>query len=357
LGIEKKEKEMNNAQSQNDAESYGARSQPEFAISPAALREAMQARRRAAAFHLYNPRVVLIDFGLRIQEREGRRIINEPTVRVHVRYKPKGQAFETFAARNRNQVIDEDRIGFPIDIIEADYRLHWFWRSPWTRVVPPRAKVYDTLCGGISISNEWAATYGTLGGFVKDRATGQVMILSAWHVLAGSGYAASGLRIFQPGYGDGGRQQHTVARFTRHAMDFGIDAAVAELEGNRTVTSAQLELGQVTGMTTPIPGMKVIKSGRGTEVTSGIVDGVDGVTMVPYGMFPRTVRHVVHIAQAKPGDEVCAGGDSGSLWLEDSTKKAVALHFAGDDFPEYGLAAAMPQVLEALDVDLIGRGI
>ena len=45
-------------------------------------------------------------------------------------------------------------------------------------------------------------------------------------------------------------------------------------------------------------------------------------------------------------------GDSGSWWLEGATHRAVGLHFAGSNDPEYGLAIAMPQVLEALNIDI-----
>jgi endonuclease G len=99
--------------------------------------------------------------------------------------------------------------------------------------------------------------------------------------------------------------------------------------------------------------MHVIKSGRGSEITEGIVTGVEGLYKIPYGGLERIVRHVVHIAQAPGSQQTSAGGDSGSWWLEKSSYKAVGLHFAGSDKPEFGLAIAMSKVLNALNVDIV----
>lgn len=312
------------------------------------FRAAARALPRAAAFYLFDPNVSLIDVGLRIKEREGQRITSEPTVRVHLRHKPRGPAFEAFAARSPERVIDERTVGFPVDIIEADYQLHFHWGQ-----LPARAQLFDPLQGGISISNEWSFSYGTLGGLVTDRATGDPMILSNWHVLYESAYAPRGLSIYQPGYGDGGRFHNTIAYLDRHAMNQGIDAAVAVLTDDRSWINNQLDIGPVLGVTDPAIDMVVTKSGRASEVTEGIITGVGGVKTIPYGGFNRVVRHVVHIAQTPARGEVSNPGDSGSWWLDRDSKRAVGLHFAGDSLPEYGLAFAMPQVLDVLNIDIV----
>jgi hypothetical protein len=318
-------------------------------IDKAEFRAALQARNRAIGYYLFDPNVSLIDVGLRIKERERRLVLKEATVRVHVRHKPRGAAFEAFAAAYPERVVEEDKIGFAVDIVEGDYRLQqWFWPPP-----PPRGRAFDPLHGGISISNEWSFGYGTLGGVVIDRETEKEMILSNYHVLAGSSFAPPGLRIYQPGYGDGGRRQHTVARLTRHSMNVGIDAAVAELTHERETTNNQFELGSVTGVGEPMPDMRVKKSGRASKVTRGIITGVGGVRAIPYGGIKRVVQHVVHIAKVPDSDQVSAPGDSGSWWLEESTDKVVGLHFAGSNVPEYGLAIRMANVLNALNVDLM----
>jgi hypothetical protein len=205
--------------------------------------------------------------------------------------------------------------------------------------------------GGISISNALKFGYGTLGGKVVDRETGSVeMILSNWHVLAGW-YGPRGVAIYQPGQWHGGRSEHTVARLRHHAMNQNMDAAVAELTGTRRLTNDQLGLAPVTGVRAPELGMRVTKSGCGSGVTAGIITGIGGQRVEYYDGIPRVIRHNVHIAQAPAGGEVSRKGDSGSWWLEEETCRAVGLHFAGSDSPtEYGVAIAMPQVLDALNV-------
>jgi hypothetical protein len=320
-------------------------------IINAELGLAIQARNRAIGYHLFDPNVSFIDVGLKIKEREGR-LVDKLAVRVHLRRKPRGPAFEAFARVHRDRIVDEARIGFPVDIVEGDYRLQQ-WSSP-----PPRGRVFNPLQGGISISNEWSFGYGTLGGIAVDRDTGKKMILSNEHVLAGSPYVQPGLRIFQPAYGDGGRRQHTVARFTRDSMHADIDAAVAELTDDRGAINDQFELEAVTGLGDPTPDMRVVKSGRGSKITRGIItsSGFGGVAKITYGGLTRVIHHVFHIFKVPDSEQVSTGGDSGSWWLEEGTNKVIGLHFAGNSVyepQEYGLAITMANVLNALDVDLM----
>jgi endonuclease G len=215
-----------------------------------------------------------------------------------------------------------------------------------------RAQFYRELRGGISISNANSFGFGTLGGKVRDRQSGDELLLSNWHVLVGSWFAKPGLSICQPALVDGGSETNPVATYTRHAMDANLDAAVAKLNGERPLRNEQLEIGAVAGAAVPQLGAKVIKSGRRTGVTSGIITGVEGYTKQLYAGMAHIIRNVVHIAPEAPGEEISAPGDSGSWWLERSAWRAVGLHFAGSNAPEFGLALSMPKVLEALNVEI-----
>lgn len=312
------------------------------------FRAASRARDLAAAHYLFNPRVTLIDVGWRIKENE---MTEELAVRIHVRYKPREAVFESFAASNPELVIDKNRIPFPnVDFVESIYPLQWPAHSPQPSA---RDRVFSPLQGGVSIANEWSFnSYGTLGGIVADRLTGEKMVLSNWHVLAESAYAPRGLRIYQPAYVDGGRLRHTIARLERDAMNQGIDAAVAKLTGDRPWLNEELDIGRVSGVATPALGMRVVKSGRGSGVTVGMIDGVEGEYPIYYGGLWRKIKHVQRIVPVAGHNEVSRGGDSGSWWLEEATQKAVALHFAGYDDPETALAMAMPPVLGALNVEI-----
>jgi len=279
-------------------------------VDPQVLRAACRARDVAAAHYLFNPRVTLIDVGWRIKETQGGKVTENLAVRVHVRHKPRGPSFEALDPR---LTIDKDRVPFPlVDIVEGVYLLQWYWYPAQRH---PRAQVFSPLCGGISISKEWSFNYGTLGGLVKDRNTGDTMMLSNWHVLAGSAYARKGLRIYQPGYADGGRFQNTVGHLERHVMDKGIDAAVAKLTDARPWINRQLDVGPVSGVTKPTLDMRVIKSGRGSNVTKGKIDGIEGEYPIEYGGFQRKINHVYRIVPVTSTGEVSRGGDSGSWWL------------------------------------------
>jgi len=136
-------------------------------------------------------------------------------------------------------------------------------------------------------------------------------------------------------------------------MNVGIDAAVAELTNERETTNNQFELGSITGVGEPIPDMRVTKSGRASNVTSGVITGVGGVRVMPYGGIKRVIQHIMHIAKVPESDQVSAPGDSGSWWIEEGTNKVVGLHFAGSNIPEFGLAITMSKILNALNVDII----
>jgi endonuclease G len=177
------------------------------------------------------------------------------------------------------------------------------------------------------------------------------MILSNWHVLAGYWSVPEGLPVYQP-VQPWGSSWYRIARFRRHAMDRNLDAAVAELTGERRLVNDQLNLGPVKGARSPELGMGVKKSGRTTRVTAGVITGVEGYRVRYYDGVRQVVRNIVHIAQVEAGSVVSSSGDSGAWWVDDASQQAVGLHFAGSDVPEYALALSMPEVLDALDVSI-----
>ena len=313
------------------------------------LAHAQLAVREAARQFLFDPNVKLIDFGFPL--RAGALDESEFAVRIHVRQKLSGAALESATARGRTRPIPAAIGGFKTDVPEGNYRLHWRsnWRPTQTNA---RARRMETLRGGISISDEYRNTYATLGGIVRDRASGEAMLLSNWHVLVGSWWAKPGQRIYQAGRGDGGTYLDTVATLTRDAMAYDLDAAVAKLQGNRALMNEQYNLGGVTGVAQPQLGMTVVKSGRRSGITYGRVTALEGVAKMRYDNVERIIRNVFTIDSWDGFAEVSAGGDSGSWWLDANTMAAVGLHFAGSDAPERALANNMSAVLNALKVEV-----
>jgi endonuclease G len=312
------------------------------------------AMREAVRGWIYDPNVELIDLGWR--ERGGTLVEDEQCVRVHVVEKiAPGPALEAAIGEGVTRAPIPDTIaGVPVDKPQSGkLKLHQGWQGGgWQRHSPQRARRIDPMQGGISISNAYLYGYGTLGGLVVDRETGERMILSNFHVLAGAWHARPGWPIYQPGRLDGGGQEDTVATFSRHAMSSNLDAAVAELTSSRQLVNRQLGLKPMRGVGWAQVGMEVIKSGRTTDVTRGRVTGIEGTARMPYSGVYRLIRNVMTI-EPRGGPQVSAGGDSGSFWLQEETMHAVGLHFAGGDQPEHALAIDMQPVLDALNVDMV----
>jgi endonuclease G len=311
----------------------------------ASVRLAMQ---EAVRDWIRDPNVMLIDFGW--AEHGGRLYEDELTIRVHLIQKFKERpTLELAISEGLTRAEIPDSIGgFPVDKPESGrLRLQRGWGSPRTR----RA---DPLQGGISVSNASLRGSGTLGGLVRDRETGDPMILSNWHVLVGHWGVRPGWPICQPGRSDGGGPADTVAAFSRSAMSSHLDAAVARLTGSRSLLNHPLGLEPAKGVSWAMPGMEVIKSGRTTGVTYGRVTGVEGTFGGYFGGVHGLIRNVMTIVP-RPGMEqvVSAGGDSGSFWLQEETMHAVGLHFVGNDDPEYAQAMDMQPILDALTVDMV----
>jgi endonuclease G len=315
---------------------------------------ARRALRTATGHHLYDPNVTLIDFG---RPRHGGRLArDELAIRVHVRRKLAGLALESALMRGTTAASIPRAIeGFQTDVIEAAYRPHlWPWSLAWKPTqTSARTARADPLHGGISISDEYHNAYATLGGLVADRASGAEMILSNWHVLVASWRARAGQRIVQPGRLDGGSTADAVAALTRDAMAANLDAAVATLTGRRELINDQLQLGPVRGVSSAELDIRTVKSGRRTAVTYGTVVGVEGEAKLTYSGVQRVIRRVVTIEPVIAGNEISAGGDSGSWWLATASRQVIGLHFAGSNAPETALAMDMPAVLHALNVAVI----
>jgi endonuclease G len=107
----------------------------------------------------------------------------------------------------------------------------------------------------------------------------------------------------------------------------------------------------------------VVKSGRTTGVTRGVVTRVGVVVKIDYGGDVGAQQvggfEIGVNPEKPPGDgEVSMGGDSGSLWLVDTAGAdkdvAVGLHFAGETDPnpaaEHAIACAIHSVLQKLQV-------
>ncbi len=232
---------------------------------------------------------------------------------------------------------------------------------PWyrTRVRPLQIGV---SCGHFKI------TAGTLGCFVKLKsdAAGKIHILSNNHVLANENRAKKGDVILQPGHFDGGANPidavATLTKFVRLKKNTAnqVDCAIAELApGQEAELRAIKGLGKLAGVGPDFidEGTTVAKLGRTTGLTRGRVTAfeLDNV-VVQYDAGNLRFDNQIEVEGADD-DAFSAGGDSGSVIAEESTRLAIALLFAGGDVGGSngkGLTYANPihPVLDALKIEL-----
>lgn len=266
--------------------------------------------------------------------------------------------------------------GIPTDVVQVGE----LWASQL------RTDRYRPVPGGVSIGH-YRITAGTLGAVVRDRATGDRLILSNNHVLANSNDAQAGDPIIQPGGADGGIVgQDTIATLERFCpISFNsqgggscgiasayaqvgnaiasllssshrvqvvqvmpqavnlVDAAVARPLNGEDVLDEILGIGAVTGTVDAVLGMPVRKSGRTTEFTTGEILTIDSTVSVNYGS-----GRVATFENQLAAGPMSQGGDSGSLVVAGDSPDAVGLLFAGSD--QSTIFNPIQAVLDCLDV-------
>mgnify|MGYP002715672226 CR=1 FL=1 len=191
---------------------------------------------------------------------------------------------------------------------------------------------------GCSVGHH-AVTAGSLGGFFRHRETGRTVLLSNNHVLANEDLAKTGDAVLQPGRFDGGRRfkdrigtlAGTVPMKTEGSNL--VDAAVAAMaEGVPFDPRSVTGFGLLRGLRDrPVePGDEVVKIGRTTGLTRGVVTAIElDDVVVDYDKGQITFDRQIEIEGAGDG-AFSSGGDSGALIL-DRDGDACALLFAGSD--------------------------
>jgi len=212
---------------------------------------------------------------------------------------------------------------------------------------------------------------GTLGALVEN-AQGR-FILSNSHVFAHDTQASDVAQIGDP-IGQAGlvdvacqnRPEDYVATLsTLSSINPGfisaVDASLAAVAPGQVRTDgAILEIGQISS--TPVSaflGQRVKKSGRTTGLTTSRVEALNATVSVGYtsecGGPQYTSTFDGQIILSNRGSKFIAGGDSGSLMVEDAgaNPRAVGLLFAGSS--SIAIANPIGDVLNFLGVTLVGQ--
>ena len=295
---------------------------------------------------LQRPGVTAVDLGFKWSKGLMTELL---AIRVHLtRKKP----LEEVDAQER---FPSEIDGILVDVIEANYTIQQDTPKRPTIAVEERRKPLNEIPLGVSIGTRHS-TAGTLGAKVIDRQTNQEMILGNWHVMVATLAPVPHLPIWQPGRIDGGDNKQAIAQLSRHILG-PYDAAVGLITGQRPITTQTIEGNPIEDAMIPTLGMQVWKSGRTTGYTKGVIDGLKMSVPINYRVAgSRMMEDVFRIVPRRghENQEISKGGDSGSVWVDEATGKAVGLHFAGEsgDAKEHALAHEIIAVLQKLNVRL-----
>ena len=276
----------------------------------------------------------------------------EMCIRVYVEKKlPKARVA-------KKDMVPAEIDGYKTDVVERKFVLH----ERRVKLADMRPQVdagtYDPLTGGISIGPcrniDGFVFVGTLGCVVRDRATGDPMLLSNFHVMAVDNSWSAGDTMAQPALAfDGGScPADVVGELQRAVLGGEVDCAVSSITA-RGHNCRITEIGAIRGTADAVEDEPVRKRGRTTELTHGFVDDIDLTVTVPYdGIGNVTLVHQIGIeVDASKSAEFGMSGDSGSV-VVNADNEVIGLYFAGTDDGSYGVANPIQSVLDALNVDM-----
>jgi endonuclease G, mitochondrial len=299
--------------------------------------------------------------GVGYKQRDGKPT-KEISVQFTVRQKAQPEELEALDTVALPKTILVDGVEVPTDVLQRDYK-------PDFKVVSEAAAVerktrIDPVAPGASVGHVKVSA-GTIGCIVYDKADGTPYVLSNWHVLHGA-RGALGEDVVQPGAHDDNRvDRNRLGRLVRSYLGKAGDCAIASIE-DRAFDVTAMELGvAVTRIGEPELGDKVVKSGRTTGVTHGVVRRVDTLVKIDYG-GPAGVCEIggfeIGVDERNPpaDGEISSGGDSGAAWIFKTGngrpgKVLAGLHFAGEgggDPDEHSLACLPKSVFEKLEITL-----
>ena len=309
--------------------------------------------------YLRDPNISSIGIGYKVTDGK-----HTPEISVQFSVNEKHATPEALGALGTTKVPESITIGgveVPTDVLERRYEPA-FQVAPKPVAVQRKVRI-DPIVPGVSVGNVHVSA-GTLGAIVYDNEDGTPYVLSNWHVLHGPD-GALGDDVVQPGTHDDNRtERNRMGRLARSHLGIAGDCAIATIE-DRRFDAAIIELGAVPEqLGEPELGDTVVKSGRTTGVTRGIVRRIDTIAKLNYGGSVG-LKNIGCFEigpdpdHPAPGEEISRGGDSGSLWMFTKAGKPqtvmAGLHFGGeaDSSPdEHALACLPGSVFKKLEISL-----
>jgi endonuclease G, mitochondrial len=310
--------------------------------------------RKEASHFLQQENITSIGIGYKIKN-------SKPTKELSIQFtvgrKVTPEEIENIGSVEIPQSFTIDGVEVSTDVIQRSYDLSAKEVKP--EAIPKRKIAVNPIVPGVSIGHPRISA-GTVGCVVYDASNGASFILSNWHVLQGANGKIGDL-IVQPGSHDDNRvERNIVGKLVRSHLGVAGDCAIASID-NRKIAPEIFDLNvSVSRIGEPELGDRVIKSGRTTDVTYGIVQRIHVITCINYDEVGWREIGCFEIGpdpeHPAPNEEISMGGDSGSVWLfvdqDEPTDMMLGLHFAGEvgDEPEHALACYAESVFEKLNI-------
>lgn len=270
-------------------------------------------------------------------------------------------AIRVMVAKKKKTVPPNEQIPAEIDGIKTDVIerviVPFVMRKPLKEVAPiPDNKKYDPLQGGISIGPDRSINgyvyAGTLGCVVTDNASGEVRLLSNFHVMAIDNGWKVGDAMDQPSLVDGGSAADKVGTLSKAVLSTHVDGALSTLIGRKTACTI-VDIGDIKGTAVASLNDPVRKRGRTTLLTYGFVDAINGTVKIDYGdgIGTKTLTDQIGIrADTAHNTMFSDHGDSGSV-VVDADNKVIGLLFAGSE-DGYTYINVIDNVLSELDIKI-----
>jgi hypothetical protein len=187
---------------------------------------------------------------------------------------------------------------------------------------------------------------GTLGAVVKNGDNDQY-ILSCNHILAVNGRVPKHADIVSAEFVGTEQTIAKPGRFIEFQRDGNnsVDCAVAPTLSN--TVQATFPAGFALspgGPADPTPRMNVTKFGAATERTYGNIVDIDADLNIDYSFGTFRFDHQVIIESGKDNEPFATAGDSGSIVVDTSTNRAVAMIFAASG--RFAVACPLQKVLD-----------
>jgi len=214
---------------------------------------------------------------------------------------------------------------------------------------------HDPVRPGISIGS--TDETGTIGAIVRDQTTGRICALTNWHVIG----VPAGSDVLQPGPSDGGTPGASrIGSVVRQPL-IGTrgDAAIASIEGRRA-DAGIIGLGvAVEHVDMPQEGEPVVKVGRTTGRSRGLVRLQPDVDFIYSHPELRDII-IMQVFAIEPLDAGIgwADGDSGAAWMRcdangNATSTMVGLHMSTSASTGYAIACFAKMVFDDLQIEPI----